>query len=141
MTPLDAFISLLHGMLGNLGTDALAERRRRLDQNRLDWEQMSLRLKPLQEQLRIAVVAAAKHGEATPEEDAVRNALVDEHLLDDFSSWLVAWQPEDRAALAERWSSRLQTLVRDRFPHLAKRFETDLVGDIEQRLSQNPVLA
>lgn len=47
MTPMDAFIGLLLGMLGNLGTDSLTTRRNRLEQNRLDWEQMSLRSKPL----------------------------------------------------------------------------------------------
>lgn len=55
MTPLDAFVGLLIGILGNLGTDALAERRRRLERKKLDWEQANLRAKSLREQLKVAI--------------------------------------------------------------------------------------
>jgi hypothetical protein len=52
--------------------------------------------------------ANAKHWDAGPQEDAVGNAFVDETMLEGFSAWLVAWQPETRASLADQWSLRLR---------------------------------
>jgi energy-coupling factor transporter ATP-binding protein EcfA2 len=148
MTSIDALVSLVIGLLANLSTDEIQRRRENLRTQLVGAQISAPRAKPMRDQFGAAIIAMAKTWPASENEDLIRNALIDDELIRDITTWLISWDPYYKNIHAERVSERLKTLLErqdpcfsQKHPDIIAHFEVNNLAAIAECVFQDPKLS